>query len=306
MLKSFLIVLVLFFVLAAQACTPKKIASDLTSQIFRDGSPSFEMEPDPEIAEMSGIPLLKVIEAFHYDNPNNKTYRILLARGYATYGFAFLEWNMLRTQNVEPEIYEKNFRRAKQFYSKGKEHSLDVLKKRNSFAKALNKDLASYKKAVNQFGKNDVPTLFWAAFNWGSLINLSKDSPSSIAELPKVEALMRRVLELDENFYYGGPNLFFGVYYGARPKMFGGDPEKSRLHFEKAIKAYERKFLLAQVTYAMTYAVQYQDRALFESLLNEVLSANPAALPEQRLGNEIAQRKAKWLLEHADQFFGTI
>lgn len=291
------------FGLLSTSCTPKKIASDLTAQIFKGGSPSFEMEADPEIAENAGIPLIKVIEAFHYDNPHNKTYRILLSRSYATYGFAFLEWNMLQYQNVNPELYDKNLRRAKQFYALGKNHGLEVLKNKGSFKKALNRDLVSYKKSLKGFGKSDVPTLFWTAFNWGSLINLNKDSPTAISELPKVEAIMRRVHELDPNFYYGGPNLFFGVYYGSRPKMFGGDADKSKQHFEKAMQAFEHKFLLAQVTYAQTYAVQNQDRGLFESLLNEVLSIQPDVMPEQRLGNEIAHKKAKWLLEHENQFF---
>lgn len=286
------------------ACTPKKIASDLTSQIFRGGAPSFEMEPDPEIGEMAGIPLLKVMEAFHYDNPHNKTYRVLLARSFANYAFGFLEWNMLQYQDSNPELYQKNFNRAKRFYAQGKHHGLEVLKRKGSFEKALNKDLGTFKKSLNSFGKGSVPELFWTAFNWGSTINLNKDSPLAIVELPKVEAMMRRVLELDENFYYASPHLFFGVFYGSRPKMFGGNPIKSKEHFEKALAAYERKFLLAQVTYAHIYAVQNQDRALFETLLNEVLNTDPAVLPEQRLGNEMAHLKARWLLDNAHKFFG--
>ncbi len=301
---KFALLLALVCIQYSLACTPKKIASDLTSQIMKGGAPSVEMEPDPDIGEQAGLPLIKMIEAFHYDNPKNKTYRVLLSRAYATYGFAFLEWNMLKSQNTDPALFDKNLKRAKQFYGQGKSHGLEVLKRKGSFANALNKDLATYKKSLKGFGKNDVPALFWTAFNWGSLINLSKDSPLAIAELPKVEALMQRALELDENFYYGGPHLFFGAYYGSRPKMFGGDPVQSQQHFEKALKAFERNFLLAQVTYAQLYAVQYQDRALFETLLNEVLSKDPAILPEQRLGNEIARAKARWLLDNTGQFFG--
>lgn len=292
-----------FLWMLATSCTPKKIASDLTSQIFRGGAPAFEMEADPEIAEMAGIPLIKVIEAFHHDNPHNKTYRILLARSFSTYAFGFLEWNMLRFENSNPELYEKNLARAKRFYDQGKHHGLAVLKRKGSFKNALNKDLQTFKKSLKSFGRSDVPALFWTAFNWGSSINLNKDSPLSIVELPKVQAIMERVLELDENYYYGGPHLFFGVFYGSRPKMFGGNPTLSQEHFDKALKAFERKSLLAQVTYAQTYAVQYQDRALFESLLNEVLATDPKVLPEQRLGNEIAHMKAKWLLENADRYF---
>lgn len=301
--KLFIILAILTSGLAFANCTPKKMASDITAQIFKGGSPSFETESDIEIAETSGIPLIKIIEAFQFDNPKNKLYRILLSRAYGTYAFGFLEFNMLQYQNTEPELYEKNFNRARHFYTQGKMHGLEVLKAKDGFKNTLNKDLASFKKSLNGFGKNDVPALFWTAFNWGSLINLSKDSPVSLAEVPKVEAIMKRVLELDETYYYGGPHLFFGAYYGSRAKMFGGDPDKSKTHFEKALTLFEHKFLLAQVTYAQIYAVQNQDFPLFEKLLNEVLNSKTDILPEQRLGNEIAYKKARWLLDHAQLFF---
>jgi len=46
------------------SCTPKQIASDITSQIFKAGSPAFEMESDVEIAEISGLTMMKMLETF--------------------------------------------------------------------------------------------------------------------------------------------------------------------------------------------------------------------------------------------------
>ena len=37
------------FILAQAQCTTKQIASDITSQIFKEGAPAFEMEDDVEI-----------------------------------------------------------------------------------------------------------------------------------------------------------------------------------------------------------------------------------------------------------------
>ena len=153
------------------------------------------------------------------------------------------------------------------------------------------------------YGKGSVPLLFWTSFSWGGSINLNKDSPEAIIEFPKTEAMMQRVLDLDEYYFYGGPHLFFGVSFGSRPAMFGGNLEKSKEHFDKAINAYQRKFLMALVMYAQVYAVQAQDPQLFDSLLGEVVAADPAAMPEQRLANELAVRRAKWLLEHKSLFF---
>lgn len=289
--------------LAISSCTPKQIASDITSQIMRDGSPSFEAESDVELAETSGLTMIKMVESFHYDNPKNKNYLNLLSRSYANYAFGFLEWNMERYKDVDQAKYELNLARAKDFYTKGKEYGLKILNRNAGFEKAFNKDLDTFKKALKGLSRRYLPALTWTAFNWGSYINLNKDSPLAIALFPKVEAMMYRVLELDEYYNYGLPHLFFGVSFGSRPQMFGGNPTKSKEHFEKALKAYKRKFLMSQLMYAKTYAVQTQDRELFESLLNEILEAPNDILPEQRLANEIAKRRAEWLLTQADLLF---
>lgn len=286
-----------------QSCTPKQIASDMTAQIMAGGAPSFEMESDVEVAKTTSITMLKMLEAFQYDNPRNKTLNGLLARSYANYTQGFLEFEILVNEGVNDEQKTKFEERTKQFYAKGKDFGLSALNKNSSFKSALNKDMDTYKKALKSFGKGSVPDLFWTAMNWGSLINLSKDSPIAIAEFPKVEAIMERVLKLDENYFYGGPHLFYGYSYGARPKMFGGDPNKSKEHFEKGINAYNRKFLMGIVFYAQVYAVQAQDPALFDSLLNEVLSADAASLPQARLANEIAKIRAKWMLDNKAKFF---
>lgn len=285
------------------SCTPKQIASDITAQIMASGAPSFEMESDIEIAETAGLTMIKMMEAFQYDNPKNKTLNTLLARSYANYAQGFWEYEMLTMKGVDDSRYEKALERAKRFYQAGKDYGLKALSTNGAFKSALKKDLDTYKKALKSFGRSDVPKLFWTAMNWGSLINLSKDSPIAIAEFPKVEAMMERVLHLDENFFYAGPHLFFGFSFGSRPKMFGGDSEKSKQHFEAAAKAYNRKFLLGLTFYAQVYAVQIQDPMLFDQLLNEVLAANPADLPQARLANELAQKRAKWLLANRAKFF---
>lgn len=286
------------------ACTPKQIASDITAQIMKSGAPSFEMESDVELAETSGLTMIKMIEAFQYDNPKNKNLNVLLSRSYANYAQGFLEFDLLRYKGVDEAKYQKTLTRAKTFYKRGKEYGLKAMKTNGSFKKALNKDLDTFKKSLKGFGRGKVPMLFWTAMNWGALINLSKDSPLAIVEFPKVEAIMQRVLELDDNYYFAGPHLFFGYSFGSRPPMFGGSAEKSKDHFESALKAYNRKFLLAQVYYATTYAVQFQDPMVFDEMLNEVLSADPSALPKARLGNELAQIRAKWLLANKSRFFG--
>ena len=115
--------------------------------------------------------------------------------------------------------------------------------------------------------------------------------------------MMQRVLELDEGFYYGGPHLFMGIRFASRPKMFGGDLKKAQQHFLKALDLGQGKFLMAYVYYANHYARRVLDKDLFLSTLNKVLEAPADISPELTLLNAVAKKKAKELLNHADEYF---
>jgi len=54
---------------------------------------------------------------------------------------------------------------------------------------------------------------------------------------------------------------------------------------------------------AETVSVQKQDRAEFQSLLNQALAVDPNARPEWRLENLVMQRRAHWLLARVDELF---
>ncbi|MFO1518255.1 MAG: TRAP transporter TatT component family protein [bacterium] len=293
----------LVFTLATSACGIKKTASSVTAQVMKDAIPSVEEEDDIAYANQASITTLKTLEGLQRVNPNDPTILFMLARSFGSYTFAFVENDILEAKGVN-EAYEKLATdRAKRFYGRGKKYGLMLLSKNHAFKKAMDGSLDDFKKALNSFTKKDVPALFWTAFNWGSLINFSKDSPEAIAELPRIEAMMKRVEALDDKYYYGGPHLFFGAFYAARPKMLGGQPEEAKKEFDEAIDITQGKFLMSKVMKAQYYAVQTQDKPLFVSILKEVVDADPSALPSQRLGNELAKRRAEVLLKKEKLFF---
>jgi hypothetical protein len=87
------------------------------------------------------------------------------------------------------------------------------------------------------------------------------------------------------------------------PKVMGGRPERAKEYFDRAAELTNGKFLLTYVYYAKTYAVQIQDQGLFETLLKKVDDAPVDILPEARLSNTIAKRKAKLLRERINELF---
>lgn len=156
-------------------------------------------------------------------------------------------------------------------------------------------------QALQGMETSKVPELFWGALGWTTWIRQQHGTPASIADSVKVERIMLRLEELDDTFQQGSIHLFFGAYYAAKPPMFGGRPDLSRMHFEKALAISHHSFLLIQTTYAETYARLTMDKELHDRMLKEVLDFPLNKAPDLALSNQIAKRKAKRLL--ADGFF---
>jgi hypothetical protein len=64
------------------------------------------------------------------------------------------------------------------------------------FGAALDNDAVTALKRVR---KADVPMLYWTAASLGLAISTSKGSPEMIAQLPLVEMMVNRIVELDES-----------------------------------------------------------------------------------------------------------
>lgn len=152
-------------------------------------------------------------------------------------------------------------------------------------------------------GKDELGSLFWGGYGWALWVSQQDGSPAAMAELPKIELLMKRVTALDDTYAKGGAHLFLGIYNGARPALYGGNPELARRHFEQALTINNRSFLPVQVAYAQYYAKTQFDRELYQKLLEEVLSFDPAKVPELTLSNLVAQRQARRLLSKIDDYF---
>jgi hypothetical protein len=246
-------------------------------------------EPDMVQGREAAASLLVMLEGFIRSDSDNTRLRRAAAQAYGSFAFGFLEQD-------EPE-------RAKNLYLRGRDHGLHVLRARPGFPKGLNAETSAFQKYLQSLGKDDLPLLFWTAYCWSGWVNLSRTDPDAIADLPRVEAMMTRALAIDPKFFYGGPELFFGVYLGSRSPMMGGNPQKAKGHFERAIAASGGKFLMAKLLYARYYAVQYQEKKLFLKMLDEVENAPKDILPDQALANAIARSQARDLRRQAEELF---
>jgi hypothetical protein len=151
-------------------------------------------------------------------------------------------------------------------------------------------------------GRADVPALYGFAAAWAGWVQANPDDWTAVADLPKVEAAMARVVELDEAYDRGGAHLYLGVLATLRPESLGGRPEEGRRHFERADALAAGRNLMAKVFFARHYARLVFDRELHDRLLGEVLDADPRE-PGLTLSNVLAQEQARALLAGADNYF---
>jgi hypothetical protein len=156
--------------------------------------------------------------------------------------------------------------------------------------------------ALETLGEDDVPTLYALAVAWAGAIEADSEDFDRIAELPKVEALLRRVVALVPDHDAGTPQMYLGVLASLRPASLGGDPEAGKAFFEAAIAHSEGRNLMAKTLYAQYYARLVFDQALHDRLLAEVLAADPR-VPKFTLSNVLAQRRARELVESGKDYF---
>jgi tetratricopeptide (TPR) repeat protein len=276
--------MILVISLLLTSCSMKEQMVRSMDPIMEDMSSVVNMSNDVDLIR-DGLPASLIqMDGFIKSAPNNKLL-LKAAESYFGYAFSFVE--------------DVNKPRASALYLKARDYALRALKKYRQFdeqAPDLNDMLANC-------GKQDVPALYWAAGSWMAWIALNVDNPEAMMDIPKVEAMIQRVIELDETYYYGMAHAMLGSFYASQPRNMGGDPEKANKHFQKAFNISGSKLLAAQLMYAKFYAVQIQDKALFVKTLSEIIATPVNFFPERNLANEVTKRKAKDLLEKVDTLF---
>ena len=271
------------------ACSMGQMVARSSLPILESGNVAMNRETDLELARAAIPANLKLIEGLIQELPDNADLRLQAAQGFYGYAYGFVE--------------DENKLRASGLYRRGWGHArraLQVSGLRGDITALTTDEL---KHQLDDLGRGSVPALFWTASCWAKWIDMNRDDPARLADMGKAAALMERVLVLDENYYHGGAHLFFGVYYGARPPMLGGDFGRSAKHFEKARALTQGKLLLVDLLQAEYLAHQQLDRKQFHERLTAVVNAPTDIYPEMALVNAIAQRKAGKLLAREEEWF---
>lgn len=283
------ILFLLFLIFILSACLPnKKLTVGSTAMLLEEVAKASYRQSDLRMIR-DGMPAyLMLIDGMIQAWPDNDQLLIAGAQSYSSFASLF------------SEDQDKEY--ANLLYEKGKQYSLKALEIRG-IKNPIEKPFDEFTEALKSLGKKDASYLFWSATCWANWILMNLDSVEAMSQLPRVEWMMKRVLELDEGFYYGGPHLFMGIWFASRPKMAGGDLKKAKEHFNKAFDLGGGKFLMGYVYYAKYYAQSIMDKQLFISTLKKVLETPANIEPDLTLINSIAKKMARELLDHVEEYF---
>ena len=159
-----------------------------------------------------------------------------------------------------------------------------------------------FTKALQKVEKKDLRVLNSWGVAWAGWIQSRTDDWTAIADIPKIKAIMLRVVELDPAWDNGNAQLYLAVLNSFLPAAMGGKPDLAKKYFEQAIKLSNGKNLMVKTLYARYYARMVFDRELHDKLLNEVLASH-AASPGMTLINTLAREQARQLLMESGDFF---
>lgn len=292
------------------ACDLQLTAAGTTIQVTRRASPGVNYMRDPAIAEQAIPASLQQFEGLLYLLPDDGALAATAARAYSSYGYGFVEERLevAEYQGASEEEIEQLRWRTSAAYQRAREISIGWLDRRNPEGGGIiamqRQGLEAFTAHIQSFQGNDqAEVLFWAAYSWARYISLHRDDMSAIADVPFVKVIAERVYEINSAYFDYAPVALRAGLMAAAPPALGGRPDEARVEIDRAIELTGRRNLLFLVTEARLCAIPLQDRALYQSLLEEVVRFDVDSYPEQRLPNLLAQRRARRYLEEIDNFF---
>ena len=273
---SFLLLMPIFF----SACM--KMALTTMPDFVPNMTRTFFEECDLTLAEQSLPSELKLLEGLLKSAPEDRQLLTALCMGFTGYAMLFVE--------------EKDAQRASDFYVRARAYGMKALGMKDSAPETISDRLPS-------MNSEDLEPLFWVTMAWNLWINLNLDKPTAMGQMHASQECLNKVLAMDPDYFHGSPRILMGSILAARPPMLGGNPEKAKEYFTKAISQSQGRFFLAQYNYAKYYAVRVQDKELFLSLIEEVEKTPADDMKEICLINSAMKKKMQALKEEMDELF---
>lgn len=288
--------LLLLSSLLLAGCSPRQmVIGGLADELAAQGRTA---ENDPELARDAAAFYLKLSESVLRQQPGHLALAESVAAGFTQYSFAFVAFEAEQVEARDAKAAERLRRRAARLYERAHRHAMQALESAHpGFARALaSPQAADWPKLPAA----EAGLAYWAAASWGGWISLAKDDPETVADLPLAVRLAALAWAADPDWGQGALTGLMASFEAARP---GGNPAQALRWFDQAIAQAGDNAAGALVGKAEGYAQPAGDRALFEQLLGRALAVREAPDSPLALQNEVMRRRARWLLNKADDLF---
>jgi predicted anti-sigma-YlaC factor YlaD len=288
--------------LSAGGCSSiNRMAVNKLGDALAGGGTTFASDDDPELVRQAVPFSLKIIESLLAENPKHEGLLFAAASGFTQYSYAFVQEEAEELESGNLTKSRELMGRARRLDLRARDYGLRGLEVRHrGFAERLRENPHA---AVAPMKKADVPLLYWSAVSWAAAISLSKDDPALVGDLPKVEAMIDRALELDESWDQGSIHAFLIAFEMGRAGGEGDRTVRAKKHFARAVELSRGRLAGPFLSYAESVCVEREDRKQFEHLLGQALAINADDDPPTRLNNLVMQRRARWLLSRTDKLF---
>ncbi|HSG96471.1 MAG TPA: TRAP transporter TatT component family protein [Woeseiaceae bacterium] len=282
-MKNALVIAVLTWTLSG--CT--LIVSSAASGLSESVSASVLNQDDPETAKAALPTFMVLLDGMVRDNPTNPDILSSTATLYASYGAIFAD-NPVRASRLTARARRYAHTAVCEVYAPSCDWG-DLTY--DEFVASLDGLQPKHAEYVYTYGFTSLAYLRAHSDDWNSL-----------AELPHMEALFNHYMNINGDEVNSAVYTYMGILLTLRPPALGGEPERAREYFEKAIELTDGRDLGAKVEFARGYAKLLYERELHDQLLNDVLVADPY-YDGYTLSNVLAQEQAKALLAEADDYF---
>ena len=287
--------------LALCSCSLRQIALSNIGDAVAQGGSVFSSDDDPELIRAAVPFSLKFIESLLAENGGHKGLLLAGSRGFTQYAYAYVQQDAEETEERDVAASVRLQERARRLYARARDYGERGLAAgKPGFGSRLREDP---RRTLATVPESDIALLYWTGASWGALIALSKGNPDVLGELPVVEALMDRALELDESFDRGAIHTFMIGYESVRQGGVGDQAARARRHFARAMELSGGADAAPLLALAEAVCVPQQRRAEFETLLRQALQIDTGVAAKNRLANVLAQRRARWLLSRTESLF---
>jgi tetratricopeptide (TPR) repeat protein len=121
--------------------------------------------------------------------------------------------------------------------------------------------------------------------------------------LKRAKVMLDRMTEIDPDYEGGKVSMILAIYYLALPESIGGDLDRAKQLFEKAVRQADGDYLLNRWLRARYYHVRMNHPDQFEEDLNWVLRQDSGQFKDEDLWKLYIIQNSRALLESKDMLF---